>query len=73
MNDGKLKLSTIQSFKGWEIHTLFLLYDKKECSVEKIYSSITRAINSVYIFNLDTEQYHEFFYSMEKQLGSNGL
>ena len=73
MNDGKLKLSTIQSFKGWEIHTLFLLYDEKECSVEKIYSSITRAINSVYIFNLDTEQYHEFFSSMEKQLGSDSF
>ncbi|MDU7240419.1 NERD domain-containing protein [Clostridium sp.] len=72
MNDGKLKLSTIQSFKGWEIHTLFLLYNE-ECSPEKIYSSITRAINSVYIFNLETEDYHEFFSSMVKQLGSDKL
>lgn len=68
MNDGKIKLSTIKSFKGWEIHTLFLIYDDK-CEEENIYVSITRAINSLYIINLGTDRYDDFFKEIKRQLG----
>ena len=60
MNDGKIKLSTIKSFKGWEIHTLFLLYDES-CEEENMYVSITRAISSLYVINLGTDRYDNFF------------
>lgn len=65
MNDGKIKLSTINSFKGWEIHTLFLLYDDK-CEEENIYVSITRAISSLYVINLGTDRYDNFFDDIAK-------
>jgi hypothetical protein len=38
----KLKLSTLHSFKGWEIHTLFLIIDGnvQNFQEEKIYTSV---------------------------------
>ena len=65
MNDGKIKLSTIKSFKGWEIHTLFLLYDEN-CEEENMYVSITRAISSLYVINLGADKYDNFFKNITK-------
>jgi|LGOV01.1.fsa_nt_gb hypothetical protein len=71
MNPGTIKLSTIHSFKGWEIHTLFLIieeypekegfYDKKISSDELIYTGITRCKYNLIIFNIENIQYDMFF------------
>jgi len=68
MNPGTVKLSTIHSFKGWEINTLFLIITDKndESSVsmdELIYTGITRCRNNLFIINLGVEKYHKFFES----------
>jgi superfamily I DNA/RNA helicase len=71
MNPGTIKLSTIHSFKGWEIHTLFLIieeypekegfYDKKISLDELIYTGITRCKYNLIIFNIENIQYDMFF------------
>ncbi|OOB80134.1 MAG: hypothetical protein BEN19_06505 [Epulopiscium sp. Nuni2H_MBin003] len=61
LNGGSIKLSTMQSFKGWEAHTLFLILDKTDISCELIYTSITRCRNRLFIINIENETYHEFF------------
>jgi hypothetical protein len=63
---GVVKLSTIHSFKGWEIHTLFLIiedeYNEKEFSTaELIYTGITRARFNLFILNLGNQKYHKIF------------
>jgi len=63
MNSAGLKLSTINSFKGWEIHTLFLIIDgesKYETS-EKIYTALTRCRSQLIILNLNHTDYDLFF------------
>ena len=42
MNPGVTKMSTIHSFKGWEIDTLFVIVDSRD-TYEMIYTAITRA------------------------------
>lgn len=63
MNSAGLKLSTINSFKGWEIDTLFLIIDgeSKFESNEKIYTAITRCRNRLVILNLNHADYDVFF------------
>ena len=63
MNSAGIKLSTINSFKGWEINTLFLIIDgesKYETS-EKIYTAITRCRSRLIILNLNHKEYDNFF------------
>ena len=69
-NSGLLKLSTIHSFKGWEIDTLFLIIespdpraedDKDDEKDELIYTAITRCRNNLIIFNIGNTRYHDFF------------
>ena len=63
MNSAGLKLSTINSFKGWEINTLFLIIDgesKYETS-EKIYTALTRCRSRLIILNLNHKSYDDFF------------
>jgi superfamily I DNA/RNA helicase len=71
MNPGTIKLSTIHSFKGWEIHTLFLIieeypekegfFDKKISLDELIYTGITRCKYNLIIFNIENIRYDMFF------------
>lgn len=73
---GKMKFSTLHSFKGWEIHTVFfILSDVDEeiepqvgnsllenyVSPEIIYTGITRARNNLNIINIGVDKYDEFF------------
>lgn len=68
MNTGTMKLSTIHSFKGWEIHTLFLIIENEDESnafgtSELIYTGLTRARVNLFILNLGNEKYDGFFKS----------
>jgi len=68
-NRGFLKMSTIHSFKGWEIHTLLLIIedeknkngDKDFVTEELIYTAITRCRQNLIIININNPQYHSFF------------
>jgi hypothetical protein len=64
-SDG-VKISTIQSFKGWEAGTLFLVIEpgfRNQPNVvhELIYTSITRARNNLVILNLGNESFEREF------------
>lgn len=66
MKTGTVKLSTVHSFKGWEIDTLFLFIEKEEdnkefANAELIYTGLTRARKNLIIFNLGNRKYDEFF------------
>ena len=54
-----LKISTVHSFKGWEIHTVFLLIDDKS-TAELIYTGITRARQNIIIIDLGSLEYADF-------------
>ena len=61
MNGGTMKLSTIHSFKGWEIPTLFLIIDSDDENDELIYTAITRCRYNLFIFNIGNKKYDLFF------------
>lgn len=68
MNSGTTKLSTIHSFKGWEVPTLFLIIEGIDAgdaddftSDELIYTAITRCRQNLVIINLSNPRYHAFF------------
>lgn len=66
MNPGTVKLSTIHSFKGWEINTLILLIEQNagyppDSDDELIYTAITRCRENLLVLNLGNERYHGFF------------
>ena len=71
-----IKFSTIHSFKGWEADNVILLIQpemqensefegycvkKRENTPALIYTAITRAKQSLFIFNLGNDKYHSFF------------
>lgn len=66
MKTGTVKLSTVHSFKGWEIDTLFMFVenednDKEFANAELIYTGLTRARRNIIIFNLTNLKYDIFF------------
>ena len=68
MKTGTVKLSTVHSFKGWEIDTLFLFIENDNddgnegiANAELIYTGLTRARKNLIVFNLGNEKYDEFF------------
>lgn len=67
MNSGTTKLSTIHSFKGWEIPTLFLLVESESdeehefTTDELIYTAITRCRQNLIIINIGNHRYDNFF------------
>ncbi len=63
MNAGGMKLSTVHSFKGWEIDTLFLIIDNKSSheTKEVIYTALTRCRNKLFIININNDIYDKFF------------
>ena len=65
-----LKLSTIQSFKGWEAPTIICIIqndsfndDNIVTSPELIYTGITRAKENLLVINIGENRYHKFFKS----------
>lgn len=67
MNSGTTKLSTIHSFKGWEISTLFLLVENESdeefefTTDELVYTAITRCRQNLVIINIGNQRYDGFF------------
>lgn len=65
MNSGTIKISTINSFKGWESEVVFLILEPKyESSTsfnisfdELLYTGITRTIRNLVIINFGNEEY----------------
>ena len=65
MNSGTIKISTINSFKGWESEVVFLILEPKyELSTsfnisfdELLYTGITRTIRNLVIINFGNEEY----------------
>ena len=67
-----LKISTIQSFKGWESPSVIVILESdfalpnttyRPMSPQTIYTAITRARENMYIINIGNDTYHEFFYN----------
>ncbi len=64
MRSEDLKLSTIHSFKGWEVPCLVLVLgdvDRKLPNHELIYTAITRCRNNLLVVGLGTDAYKGFF------------
>jgi hypothetical protein len=64
MKTGTVKLSTVHSFKGWEIDTLFLFIENEDdgfTNAELIYTGLTRARKNLIVFNLGNKKYDNFF------------
>ncbi|MEH2071768.1 MAG: AAA family ATPase [Nostoc sp.] len=68
-NAGCIKISTIHSFKGWEINTLFLIIEAgdnenntHEGSIDElVYTGFTRCRHNLIIINIANSRYHIFF------------
>ena len=56
-----IKLSTIQSFKGYEAETLFFIITDADMNDETIYTAFTRAKKNLYIINIGNQKYDDFF------------
>lgn len=70
-----LKLSTIQSFKGWEAPTIICIIqndifndDNVVTSPELIYTGITRAKENLLVINIGENCFHNFFSANLQQL-----
>lgn len=67
-----LKISTIQSFKGWESPSVIVILENdivlhnttfRPMSPQTIYTAITRARENMYIINIGNDTYHNLFYN----------
>ena len=65
-----LKISTIQSFKGWESPSVIVILEDdfyssrtsfRPMAPETIYTAITRARENMYVINIGNNIYHDFF------------
>ena len=65
LNSGILKISTIHSFKGYEVPTLFLIIDDND-NDEIVYTGITRSKFNLMVFGKKESKYNDFF---ERELG----
>ncbi|UXZ08814.1 hypothetical protein F1B95_08640 [Clostridium perfringens] len=66
-----LKISTIHSFKGWEIDTLVLILDEntdENLNEELIYTAITRCKKNLIIYGLRNSKYYNFSPKIVKKL-----
>jgi len=65
MNSGTIKISTINSFKGWESELIFLILEQKfdhstefnSAFDELLYTAITRCRSKLIIINFGNEEY----------------
>ena len=63
MNSGVTKFSTIHSFKGWEIDTLFLVVQKgvfESSYKELIYTGFTRCMRNLILVNIGDKELSSF-------------
>lgn len=63
MNSGLTKFSTVHSYKGWEIKTLFLIVQKDTLEAtykELVYTGFTRCMNNLVIIDIDDKELSEF-------------
>ncbi len=55
MQTGRVKVSTIHSFKGWELKKVFVLFSpsapEKEVAAALLYTALTRAMSEVHVYN----------------------
>ena len=68
MNSGLTKFSTVHSYKGWEINTLFLIVQKdsiEETYKELVYTGFTRCMRNLVILDIDDEQLNQFMDKMQ--------
>ncbi len=77
MNSGNIKFSTIHSFKGWEVDSLFLIIEKEFddnnfTTDELIYTAVTRCRRNLFILDLDQSRYLEFFKSFNDSVITPG-
>ena len=75
MESGKIKLATIQSYKGWGIHTEILIIgtgfvDEKFLNAEMVYTGITRAKKNLVVINIGDKTYDEFFRTETEKLSA---
>lgn len=75
MESGKIKLATIQSYKGWGIHTEILIIGndfaaEKFLNDEMVYTGITRAKKNLVVINIGDEKYDEFFRAETEKLSA---
>lgn len=69
-----LKISTIQSFKGWESPSVIVILedfysnrsDFRPMAPETIYTAITRARENMHVINIGNDTYHNFFNAQSK-------
>ena len=70
-----LKISTIQSFKGWESPSVIVILEDNyqsrytgfmPMSPENIYTAITRARENLYVINIGNDYYDQFFKTQSK-------
>lgn len=68
INSDFIKFSTIQSFKWYEIDTIFFILEEKSSlqTEELIYTWLTRAKNNIIIFNIGNKEYRDFFEKYKK-------
>jgi len=63
INSGLTKFSTVHSYKGWEINTLFLIVQKDMLETtykELVYTGFTRCMNNLVIIDIDDNELSEF-------------
>ncbi|EJF08896.1 UvrD-helicase domain-containing protein [Pontibacter sp. BAB1700] len=63
MNSGTMKFSTVHSYKGWEIQTLFLITHKdtlESTYKELVYTGFTRCMRNLIIIDIDDQELHSF-------------
>ena len=60
MQGGRIKVSTIHSFKGWELSNILVFFNINESQIEKsalLYTAITRSQQCLTIYNTDLDFY----------------
>lgn len=70
IDSGNIKLCTVQSFKGWETNTLFVILEDNEDSKSKdeiLYTALTRCKENLVIINRSSTEYDKFFKSVLKE------
>ena len=71
---GKIKISTIKSFKGWSVKYLFLIIGSGDSNNHKeIYTAISRAETNLFIVNLGDEGFNNFVVSCANKRRANIL
>ena len=60
MQGGRIKVSTIHSFKGWELSNILVFFNTNKSQIEKsalLYTAITRSQQCLTIYNTDLDFY----------------